>query len=146
MGLGYTFSNGWSGMKRNGFSLIELIIVISILGILSLLTIPRYSQIQIKAKEVSLKSLMYSLQTAIETYHLSNGQYPEGSSVTALELVDVLADSGEWNQVPQNPFTGTVYVLENASGKILYSQKGDQYTLQGYGYQNKEIIIELESI
>jgi len=59
-------------MKREGFSLIELIMVIVIIGILSVIAIPRFSRMSDSAKISAELSTAYSIQTVIET---ANGEW-----------------------------------------------------------------------
>ena len=65
--------------KRNpqaGFTLIELMVVIVILGLLAGLTIPRFIGESDKARVGTAKTQIVSLETALKMYKLDNGQYP----------------------------------------------------------------------
>ncbi len=66
-------------MKRNpqaGFTLIELMVVIVILGLLAGLTIPRFIGESDKARVGTAKTQIVSLETALKMYKLDNAQYP----------------------------------------------------------------------
>jgi len=66
-------------MLRNskGFTLIELMIVVLIIGILAAIAIPNFVSMQDRAKEGSVKSNMHTLQLAIEDFAVTNdGTYP----------------------------------------------------------------------
>jgi len=134
-------------VRERGFSLFELLIAISIMGILSLVVYPSFSKMQLKAKDASLKALVMSLQTGIETYQLSHGQYPEGDELTIVELVSQLQESGEWTKMPKNPFTGKNYTLSDRSGRIMYYlDEHAQYLLIGYGFKNQSEVIQVSNL
>ena len=61
-------------MLRNvkGFTLIELMIVVLIIGILAAIAIPNFVSMQDRAKEGSVKSNMHTLQLAIEDFAVTN--------------------------------------------------------------------------
>jgi len=59
--------------KNKGFSLIELMIVISIIGILAAVAVPSYQQYVYKAKTVEMLSGMNAAQTAVAEYIQSTG-------------------------------------------------------------------------
>lgn len=63
--------------KRNeGFTIVELLIVIVVIGILALLVITTYSGIQQKARNSKRQTDLNSLQTQIEAFYSQNGYYP----------------------------------------------------------------------
>src|SRR5664279_6212965 len=67
------------GQKKNtqaGFTLIELMVVIVILGIVAGLIIPRVMGRPDEARQAKAKIQMESLQSALKLYKLDNGSYP----------------------------------------------------------------------
>src|SRR5260370_41348709 len=63
--------------KRNqGFTIVELLIVIVVIGILALLVITTYSGIQAKARNAKRSTDIASLQTQLEAFFSQNGYYP----------------------------------------------------------------------
>ena len=63
--------------KRNqGFTIVELLIVIVVIGILALLVITTYSGIQQKARNSQRQSDLQALQTQLEAFYSQNGYYP----------------------------------------------------------------------
>lgn len=76
LGLCYTFDMGISSKKQTGFTLVELLIVIVIIGILASISVVAYTGIQQRAHNVAQLSDMKNVITAMELYGISNGQYP----------------------------------------------------------------------
>ena len=113
----------------NGFSLIELIVVIAIIGIISLIAMPNYTAIQNKAKVSALTTAGHTLQSAIESYAISNGSYPSGS-LNGGEVFSLLQQSGDVKTVPKNPFTGQSFAAGDTQGKIAYSYDTTSQTYQ----------------
>ena len=63
-------------MKHKGFTLIELMVVVVIIGILAAIAIPNFISMQRRAKEASVKNNMHTLQLAAEDFAtLSEGVY-----------------------------------------------------------------------
>ena len=63
--------------NARGFTLIELMVVIVILGILAGLIVPRIMGRPEQAKQVKAKIQIESLETALKLYKLDNGNYPD---------------------------------------------------------------------
>ena len=62
--------------KEHGFTLIELIIVVAIIGILFAIALPQYQNYQVRAKVVEALVMADSVKTAIEVYHEEHGRWP----------------------------------------------------------------------
>lgn len=66
-------------MKRNksiGFTLIEIMVVVVILGILAAMLVPKIMGRPNEARVTKAKHDITALETALELYHLDNGMYP----------------------------------------------------------------------
>ena len=63
-------------MRSDGFTLIELMVVIVILGILAGLIVPRIMGRPDEAKQLKAKLQIESVETALKLYKLDNGSYP----------------------------------------------------------------------
>lgn len=84
-------------LKPNGFTLIELIVVLAILALLLTIAIPRYFAHVEHAKEATLKQDLNIMREAIDKFHGDKGRYPE----TLEELVTMRYIRG----VPTDPIT-----------------------------------------
>ncbi len=63
-------------MTKKGFTLIELMIVVVIIGILAALAIPRFLAASKKAKISEARTMLKQIYTAAETYYQENGGFP----------------------------------------------------------------------
>lgn len=129
---------------HKGFSLIELMIALSIIGILTGLLVPNFNKLRMKSKQTATKSVVHSLQIALESYAFDKGSYPKGNNQMIIDVVQELIKTNDLNKSPKNPYTGQSYTLNDSSGKIIYSATETSYQLTAYGQDNKSIIYKID--
>jgi general secretion pathway protein G len=83
--------------SRRGFTLIELMVVIVILGILAGLIVPRIMGRPEQAKQLKARMQIESISTALKLYKLDNGSYP-----TTEQGLQALVDEPSTGNVPKN--------------------------------------------
>jgi general secretion pathway protein G len=85
--------------RDRGFTLIELMIVISMILILVSISIPAYNQSILRAKESVLRQDLFQLRSLISQYTLDKQKAPQG--------LDDLVQAGYIKQIPIDPMTGS---------------------------------------
>jgi general secretion pathway protein G len=96
-----------------GFTLIELMIVMAIIGILMLIAVPRFSSAIKMARESVLKEDLHVMRAAIDSYTMDKQKAPQS-------LEDLITD-GYLKAVPVDPFTQSKDTWVTDSNGALYS-------------------------
>jgi len=112
--------------KRSGFTLIELLVVMAILGMLAALVGPALFGNLSKGQRTTAASQISNLQSALDTYRLDVGSYPDNLR----GLVENDSGSQRWsgpyirdNEVPLDPWDNAYH----------YESSGRDFTLISYG-------------
>ena len=82
-----------------GFTLVELLIVISLISILAAMGLVQYRNSVVAAKESTLKTDLFRMRDAIDQYYADKGKYPSS--------LDSLVSDGYMRKIPEDPFTKT---------------------------------------
>lgn len=69
--------------KQQGFTIVELLIVIVVIGILALLVVTTFSGIQQKGRDTERQTDIKAIHSQLEAYYAQNGSYPETGSLDA---------------------------------------------------------------
>jgi len=103
------------GWNAKGFTLIELMIVVSIVGILATIAVPSYQSSVIKARETVLRQDLFTLRELLDHHRADKGKYPPS--------LDSLVTAGYLRAIPKDPFTNSPnswqQIMEPTEGGIF---------------------------
>ena len=119
--------------RISGYTLIELMLVVSIAGILVTLAEPSFRATAIKAREAALKQDLFTMREMLDQYRADKGKYP--GSLTELQV------TGYIRHVPNDPFTKTTTtwqeILDQEQGGVFDVHSGsDLVGLDGTTYNS----------
>lgn len=127
--------NRRSHAPHSGFTLVELLLVLTILGILAALVIPKFSGRTEQARLTAAATQIKIFSSALDQFEIDNGYYPRGKNGLN-DLITMPRDAANWrgpylstDAIPPDPWQ-LPYIYEcpgkhNPSGYDLYSAGPD---------------------
>jgi general secretion pathway protein G len=91
--------NTQSGDRHEGFSLLEMMLVVTVILIVASIATPIYRTVVTRAREAVLRDHLFTLRALIDRFTLDNGRAP-------LRLEE-LVEKGYLGRLPTDPFTGS---------------------------------------
>src|SRR6187200_1000630 len=83
--------------RERGFTLVELLVVISLISILAAMGLVQYKNSIIRTSEATLKTDLFRMRDAIDQYYADKGKYPA--------TLDALVSDGYLRKMPEDPIT-----------------------------------------
>ncbi len=115
--------------KNSGFTLVEILIVVVILGILAAIVIPQFTQASTEARESSLASNLQTMRSQIELYKIQHSDvWPDVTDLASFEA-DMCTQGADGFgpyllKLPVNPFaTGLVTFSSGAGASVPAAAK-----------------------
>ncbi len=95
-----------------GFTLMELLIVVAIIGILAAIVVPQFRNAPEKAREAVLKTNLHTMREAFDQYFADKATYPES--------LETLVDEGYLRSIPVDPFTSST-----GTWRVIYATESE---------------------
>jgi prepilin-type N-terminal cleavage/methylation domain-containing protein len=113
---------------KSGFTILELLVVVAIIGIIASIAIPQYANYKSGAADATAKSDLHNMATALEAYYSASGSYA-GADLNTLKSFGFRQSSGVDDAIASanqtayslsaNPSGGTdVWSFDSVTGQI----------------------------
>jgi len=100
--------------SRSGFTLVEILIVVVILGILAAIVVPQFTNAANDARDANVATQVTTIESQLDLWAArNNGTYPDLTSIG--ETFEDLVDEGYFKDEPTNPYTGSSSVVANST-------------------------------
>jgi prepilin-type N-terminal cleavage/methylation domain-containing protein len=120
--------------NKHGFTLVELMVVVAIIGILVAIAVPVYNAITIRAEQATIEYNLRVLDGAIMMYHAKNGHYPVSDTETSEDGIEWIINS-PWRD-------------DNSLASFVAEFKpvgGESYAIFGRAYAKQHAQVDIAS-
>ena len=111
-------------IKQNGFTLIELMVVVAVIGVLSAIAIPQYQNYVARAQVAEGFSLVSSGKMAVAEYYNENGSFPTDNATARLGAANTIIGK----------YVGSVTVGNAGALTVAYNTTTAHEKLQGKNF------------
>lgn len=105
--------------SKSGFTMVELLVVVAIIGTLSSFILPSVGRLKNGGYTARALQEFHTFEQAMFLYLLDNGEYPPDVSRNIPPGLETYLSSGDW---PGGPYPGSVYDWDNVTGSDPYVQ------------------------
>lgn len=112
-------------MKQQGFTLIELMIVVSIIGILAAIAVPQYQEYSIRAQIAESLILVTDIETSVNEYYKNRGKFPKDNSQAGVPEPDKIIGNYVTGMQVEN---GSIHIT--LGNRVFNSLQGKVITIQ----------------
>ena len=154
--------------KQTGFTIVELLIVIVVIGILAAITVVAYNGIQARSYDTQSKSTVAALKKSLALFHVDHGYYPAmtdlgdilgGSSDGSWALQNMVGINASTLRAPKTPsnvknaiirgYSASVprdgtymgYISQDKNG-VASNTQAQAYALTWYSFVDDDLIVE----
>lgn len=136
-------SSALASRCEDGFTLVEMLVVLAIIGLIATLATPRVLRYLGSAKVSTTTTQIRNLEGALELYYLDNGSYPKTNDGLAT-LIKAPDNSSDWN----GPYIKGTEVIKDAWGhefQYQLKENGSAVSIISFGADGKEGGTELDA-
>ena len=141
MKLKHSDKNRTIRSRQHGFTPVELLLVLVILGILAAIVLPRFTNRTKQAQIAATQTQIATFKTALDAYEVDNGYYPKGKN-GLMDLIQQPRDAQNWrgpylqsDAIPPDPWHNA-YIYE-CPGR----HNPSSYDLSSLGPPNENMVI-----
>lgn len=118
--------------RSNGFTIVELLVVVMIISMLALLVIVNLDKSKEKSRDAQRKQDLSLISSALDTYYADNKAYPIVSSFTDISTcLDDLATDNYINSLPTDPLSGSYKYRSDTTGSQYKVISESPETIEG---------------